>query len=59
MCTDAEKLMIGNSEEVKIHMDALEKMVGIRGGFPALGMHGVLHMVVAWYVTPSNSLSFP
>ncbi|KAI4126627.1 MAG: hypothetical protein LQ347_004909 [Umbilicaria vellea] len=48
MCTDEKKLMNGNFEELKIHLDALEKMVRMRGGYKALGMSGVLHMVASW-----------
>ena len=41
--------MTGNSDELNIHMNAVEKMVSMRGGFHALGMSGTLHMVLTWY----------
>lgn len=42
-------MMTGNSDELNIHMNAVEKMVSMRGGFHALGMSGTLHMVLTWY----------
>ena len=38
--------LTGNTTELVFHMDALEKMVRMRGGPDALGMQGVLYMFV-------------
>ncbi|MCJ1314004.1 hypothetical protein MMC25_007684 [Agyrium rufum] len=38
----------GNYVAMVMHMDALEKMVKLRGGLRALGMDGILHMLISW-----------
>lgn len=43
--------MNGTVENSVVHMDALVKMVNMRGGLENLGMHGILKRMVLWYVT--------
>ncbi len=38
----------GNAKDLQIHMNALAKMVEMRGGLGALGWDGVLHMFISW-----------
>ena len=46
--------------ESTLHLNALERMVEVRGGLQALGMNGVLHMLVTWYVIkPKTGLQQP
>lgn len=44
----ATEIMLGNAAELKIHMNALTKMVYLRGGLQQLGWSGVLHMFISW-----------
>lgn len=38
----------GSHEDLRIHMDALQRMISMRGGLQRLGWEGVLHMFIAW-----------
>ena len=38
----------GSHEDLRIHMDALQRMVSMWGGLQRLGWEGVLHMFIAW-----------
>lgn len=54
------KAIIGSStgvyHDMSVHMDALEKMVRMRGGLQQLGWDGVLQMFISWWVTTRNKL---
>ena len=39
----------GNVKVLKVHLDALEKLVSMRGGSEKLGKGGILHTSVFWY----------
>ena len=49
------QIMAGNFRAMEIHMNAVEKMVRLRGGLDKLGMESVLHMMVSWSAIPSPS----
>lgn len=40
--------MNGSCADLQIHMEALAKMVELRGGLQQLGWGGVLHMFISW-----------
>ena len=44
----ATEIISGNSAELHIHMNALTRMVRLRGGLQQLGWAGVLHMFISW-----------
>lgn len=50
--TTERQIINGNLKDLNLHMDALKKMVTLKGGLQALGMHGVLHMLISWYLVP-------
>ena len=37
----------GKYKDLRIHLNALERMIGMRGGFRSLGWHGVLHAFIS------------
>lgn len=43
--------------ESALHLRALQRMVEMRGGLQALGMKGVLHMLIYWYVPKGQSFT--
>ncbi|KAJ5088407.1 hypothetical protein N7456_012023, partial [Penicillium angulare] len=40
--------MFGSLENYNIHMQGLERIIGIRGGLNSLGLNGLLHRIVVW-----------
>ncbi|KAJ5286659.1 hypothetical protein N7478_002345 [Penicillium angulare] len=40
--------MFGSLENYNIHMQGLERIIGMRGGLNALGLNGLLHRIVVW-----------
>ena len=48
--SDRLQIMAGNLRAMEIHMDAVEKMVWLRGGLTALGLNSIIHMMVSWSV---------
>lgn len=46
----------GTHHDLSVHMDALEKMVRMRGGLQQLGWDGVLQMFISWWVTTRNKI---
>ena len=46
--------MNGNGKELRLHMNALERMVNLRGGLQSLGWNGVLSMFIGWFVNSVN-----
>ena len=57
-CTKLKGTLIAaKTTESTLYVNALERMVEMRGGFQALGMKGVLHMLVSWYVIKGKAES--
>ena len=46
--------MLGNYNELRIHMKGLQRMVHLRGGPQNLGWGGVLQTFIVWYHTSSS-----
>ena len=44
----ASESIRGNTEKLLIHVDALEKLVALRGGIEKLGFNGLLQMTISW-----------
>lgn len=42
--------MTGTVQNITLHMNALKRMVEIRGGLANLGWKGTLRMFISWYV---------
>ena len=42
------QIVTGDLVEMQMHMNALERMVELRGGLHTLGMDGILQIVVKW-----------
>ncbi|KFZ09186.1 hypothetical protein V501_05677 [Pseudogymnoascus sp. VKM F-4519 (FW-2642)] len=51
------EIINGNLKDLNLHMDALKKMVTLKGGLQALGMHGVLHMLISCQDSLSSTIT--
>ena len=49
--------LCANYDEFRIHMNALQQMVKMRGGLKQLGWGGVLHMFLSWLAGGSYQIS--
>ncbi|CAK3845515.1 Hypothetical predicted protein [Lecanosticta acicola] len=59
------ELLFGQRETFHTHMTGLQRMVSLRGGLQALGLHGLLERILLWIdsnamvITKTSSLYFP